>query len=197
MSSLFMRLFISILAMSVCTIFTGCDDSSSGNTIRRSRKKKKRRKPVVTKATDQLTGVPKKLQNVDWTTGDDLAGTIRESRDPFLPFVDDLKVKAEEEEKKQITKIKTAVGSAQVGDLKLVAIITGTALHKAMVEDGRGVGHIVRAGDVVGGTPPMRIVRITRNEVIFRALEKGPDEKVPSEIRKTLLTKEELQERGR
>ena len=86
---------------------------------------------------------------------------------------------------------------ADVDELNLIAIITGTAVHKAMVEDGRGVGHIVRAGDVIGGSPPYRIVRITRNEVIFRALEQTEDKQVPAEIRKVLLSKEELQEYGR
>ena len=40
----------------------------------------------------------------------------------------------------------------------------------------------------------MRVARITRNEVLFRALEKKADEKQPLEIRKVLLSKEELQE---
>ena len=177
----------------------GCDDSNESAASRPKRKKRKKKRNRVAKGqvTESLAGIPKKLQNVDWTTNDDLAGTIRESRDPFLPFVDDLKVKAEEEEKKQVTRIKTAVGEADVDELNLIAIITGTAVHKAMVEDGRGVGHIVRAGDVIGGSPPYRIVRITRNEVIFRALEQTEDKQVPAEIRKVLLSKEELQEYGR
>ena len=197
MSSVMHRLLLMMLALGVSSVTTACDDSDGGTTIRRSKKRKKRRKPVTTQTVEDLKGVPKKLRNVDWTTGDDLAGTIRESRDPFLAHVDDLKVKAEEEEKKQVTRIKTAVGSAEVDDLTLVAIITGTALHKAMVQDGRGVGHIVRTGDVVGGSKPMRIIRITRNEVIFRALEKAEDEKEPSIHRKVLLDKEELEEYGR
>jgi hypothetical protein len=40
----------------------------------------------------------------------------------------------------------------------------------------------------------MRVVRITRNEIIFKALEKPKDEKSPSEVRKVLRTQEELQE---
>ena len=126
---------------------------------------------------------------------DELAGTIRNSRDPFRPFVDDLRVKTEEDkEEAQVTKIRTAIGSAQVDELTLTAIITGTAVHKAMVRDSRGLGHVIRPGDVVGSRPPMRVARITRNEVIFRALEKKPDEKKRLEITKELLNQEELQE---
>ena len=63
-----------------------------------------------------------------------------------------------------------------------------------MVTDGRGLGHIVRQGDIVGQKPPMRVMRITRNEVIFKALSVAENEKEPREVRKALLTQEELQE---
>jgi len=176
-------------------VFEGCGDDENTNQIRRRRgKSKKKNRVVKDKSKINLAGIPLRFRNIDWKKSDGISSLIHGSRDPFLPFVDDLRVKAEEDTDKQTTKIATAISDAEVGDLKLVALITGTAVHKAMVEDGRGVGHIVRSGDVVGSKPPMRVVRITRNEIIFKALEKPKNDKTPSEVRKVLRTQEELQE---
>ena len=178
----------------------GCSDSGSKSNKRRRRSGKKKVKASrstksASKGLKDLKNIPRKLRNVDWSVNEDLTGNLRTSRDPFRPFVDDLKVKAEDPQAEtQVTKIKTAIGSAQVTELTLTAVITGTAIHRAMVRDARGLGHFIKPGDVVGTRPPMRVARITRNEVLFRALEKKADEKQPLEIRKVLLSKEELQE---
>jgi hypothetical protein len=34
-----------------------------------------------------------------------------------------------------------------------MAIITGTSVHKAMMLDAKNIGHVVRAGDVIGKEP--------------------------------------------
>ncbi len=54
--------------------------------------------------------------------------------------------------------------------LRVIALITGTANPKAMVVDDRGVGHVLLRGQVFG-SPPHRVDRITRNEVVLRAME--------------------------
>ena len=63
-----------------------------------------------------------------------------------------------------------------------------------MVTDGQNLGHLVRVGDVVGQKVPMRVVRITRNEVLFRPLQASVDDQPVEDVRKVLLTQEELEE---
>ena len=192
-----LKFLLGLLILGLVPVMEACSDGPKTNTIDRRRNKKKKKttvREVTEKQAVDLSRVPLRFRNIDWDSVDVLATTIRGSRDPFLPYVDDLRVKAEEDKKKNVTKIKTAVGDAEVGDLKLIAIITGTAVHKAMVEDGSGLGHILVSGNVVGRKPPMRVVRITRNEVIFKALEKPTDDKTKPLIRKVLRTQQELQE---
>ena len=68
--------------------------------------------------------------------------------------------------------------------------------HEAMVIDSNGLGHVVRAGEIIG-KPPMRVARITRNEVLFQSLTppaEDADIKSKGEVRKVLLTQAELEE---
>lgn len=141
--------------------------------------------------------LPPKLRDIDWSKSDDLSTSMRETRDPFAPYVDDIVVAKQDEEgtaAAPVTQIKSIVSDTPVEAMQLIAIITGGAVHKAMVTDQGGTGHIVRPGDIVGKEPPMRVVRITRNEVLFRALEVEADEEKPKEVQKVLLSQEELQE---
>ncbi len=172
---------------------TGAATRGSGRT---PKAKKKKPKPGAQAAGDvDLSKLPAKLRDVDWKAQDDLAQSMRETRDPFAPYVEDLIQRdSEGDPNNPVTKIESTIADTPVQALQLIAIITGGAVHKAMVTDNRGLGHIVRPGDIVGADPPMRLVRITRNEVLFRALEVGPDEEKPKEVRKVLLSQEELQE---
>ena len=188
-------LLVAALMMIAIPILEGCGDDEPRNQIRRRARPKAAKKRVVRKTGSvNMDKVPRRLRNIDWSTSDKVASQIRGSRDPFYPYIDDLRVKAEDEKDKQVTKIRTAAADNEVGDLTFKAAVTGTAVHTAMLEDGRGLGHFLRAGDVVGRKIPMRLVRITRNEVIFKALEKPADDKTPTVVRKTLLNREELQE---
>lgn len=161
---------------------------------RRRAKKKAAKTAAVAKDALDTSKIPAKLRNVDWKKIDSEAIDLQtDARDPFKPHVEDL-LKAQEED--------PAAGGGDldvkipepVKGLALIAIITGTAVHKAMVVDKDGVGHIVRAGEIIG-KPPMRVARITRNEVLFKGLTppEKPDEK-EEEIRKVLLTQAELEE---
>lgn len=162
---------------------------------------KKASKPAAEEAAGvDLSKLPPKLRNVDWQANDDLAASMRETRDPFAVYVEDLidqttdDCEGDDCPAVPVTKIQSSIADTPVEAMKLIAIITGGAVHKAMVTDSKGIGHIVRPGDIVGKEPPMRLVRITRNEVLFRALEVAPNEEAPREVRKVLLSQEELQE---
>lgn len=196
------RLRLLVLAFGVALSgapLAGCGDdaptSATRGTGRKTTKKKKAR--VATEEVD-LSKLPPKLRDIDWKAQDDLAQKIRETRDPFKPYIEDLlearPCEGDDCPTTPTTSIEGVIADTPVEALQLIAIITGGAVHKAMVTDSRGLGHIVRPGDIVGSEPQMRLVRITRNEVLFRALEVGPEEEKPREVRKVLLSQEELRE---
>lgn len=139
--------------------------------------------------------VPEKLKRVDWNAKDDLDRDLRDTRDPFQIYLDDVRPKTEgTAEGGQENPCSGELCEADAGGLTLIAIITGTAVHKAMVVDSLGVGHMVRAGDVVGKSP-YRITRITRNEVVMKPLQPAvAGQAAPQEIVKRLVSQEELQE---
>ncbi|MCB9551510.1 MAG: hypothetical protein R3F65_07425 [bacterium] len=195
------RLLALVLALAPALV--GCGDDPPTAPTRGSGDRSKSKKTKANEAAAAATAgpdeskLPAKLRNVDWTAQDDLSASMRETRDPFAPYVEDLLVKTEDGktgEEEAVTRINSIIADTPVEALQLIAILTGGAVHKAMVTDNRGLGHIVRPGDIVGKDPPMRVVRITRNEVLFRALEVGPDEEKPKEVQKVLLSQEELQE---
>ncbi len=138
--------------------------------------------------------VPERFKNANWASAQDLTVTLREERDPFSQYVDDLVKKPDVVESGEQQRQTGSIIDSEVPELKLMAIITGTAVAKAMVTDSRGLGHVVRVGDVVGDKVPMRVARITRNEVLFQPLQATVDEQPVEEVRKVLLTQEELEE---
>lgn len=151
---------------------------------------------AVTDGVD-VTVLPKKLQNLkpeDWAPVPDLARRLRDARDPFKPYVEDLVVPEVPpvplpDEQRIDTKI-----PEPPGNLKLIGIITGKAVHEAMVVDSAGLGHTIRQGDMIGDDVPYRVVRITRNEVLFQPIQPPTAEVKLEEVRKFLLTQEELEE---
>ncbi len=134
------------------------------------------------------TKVPAKYRNLDWNSEDELDRSVRDTRDPFQVFVDPVELND-----------KTTVGPPpiqgdipfEVAELQLEAIITGTAIHKALVVDPRGMGHVIKPGDIVGRDEPKRVTRITRNEVVFKPLVVKPDGQTAETV-KRLMSDEEL-----
>ena len=185
-----------LFTLSTTLPLMGCGDDGSANQRRRSRRSVKKRKvqPLAEMAAIDESKLPPKLRNLDWNKKVKFSAGTDKSRDPFERHLDDLALQSEEGGQQPVTQIRSAIGSATVEELSLIAIISGTAAPKAMLTDSAGVGHIVKIGDVVGSSPPMRLARITRNEVLFRALEKATDQAKPVEVRKALLTQNELQE---
>jgi hypothetical protein len=139
--------------------------------------------------------IPEKLKHVDWNSKDDLDRDLRDTRDPFQIHLDDIRPKTEGPAAgAQENPCNGDLCDEEASGLQLIGIITGTAVHKAMVKDARGVGHMVRAGDVVGRSP-YRITRITRNEVVLKPLQPPlAGQAAPQEIVKRLVSQEELQE---
>lgn len=57
--------------------------------------------------------------------------------------------------------------------LRVIGLITGTPVPKAMVVDGAGEGHLLVRGQLFG-IPRHRVERVTRNEVVLRPVEALP-----------------------
>lgn len=143
-------------------------------------------------ADDALANVPEKLRGVDWNAKDDLE--LRDARDPFKYFLDDVLPRAADAKAVVDSPCRGPLCEEDAGGLKLMAIITGTSVHKAMMLDAKNIGHVVRAGDVIG-KEPYRVTRITRNEVVLKPLQPpAPGQPPAQEIVKKLLGDQELQE---
>ena len=141
---------------------------------------------------EDLANVPEKLRGVDWNAKDDLE--LRDARDPFKYFLDDVLPRAADEKAVVDSPCRGPLCEEDAGALKLMAIITGTSVHKAMMLDAKSIGHVVRAGDVIG-KEPYRVTRITRNEVVLKPLQPpAPGQPPAQEIVKKLLGDQELQE---
>ncbi len=142
----------------------------------------------------QNLDIPEKLKLVDWNEKDDLDRDLRDGRDPFQIYIEDLQPRPLRCEALADNPCRGPLCVDEVAAMGLIAIITGTAVHKAMLSDVHTVGHIVRAGDIVGKTP-FRITRITRNEVVFKPLQPPAAGQPPvQEVVKRLLGEQELQE---
>ena len=171
---------------------TGCGDDEPVVQRRVTLKGGSKAKAVVKAAGPDMTRLPKKLQNADWSPLPDLARRIKDTRDPFKPYIADLVV--EQEPEPEIgERLSTKIQEAPAG-LQLIAIISGTAVHRAMVTDANGVGHVLRPGDMVGDDVAYQVSRITRNEVLFKPIQSPTAEKKLEDVRKTLRSQEELQE---
>ena len=169
----------------------GCgDEDVSSAPRRRSATPAAAAKPKA--AGPDLPALPKKLQNADWSPLPDLAQRIKNARDPFKPYVADLIVK-QEPEPEVGERLSTKIQEPPAG-LQLIAIISGTAVHRAMVTDANGVGHILRPGDMVGDDVAYQVARITRNEVLFKPIQSPTAEKKLEDVRRVLLSQEELKE---
>jgi len=95
-------------------------------------------------------------------------------RDPFRAYTATFRAKAPEEMQRQVVMPGTAVE-----EMRLIALVTGTARPKAMLLDPAGVGHVVERGDYLGrpkliqatGNVSMtinwRVDRIRENEVVL------------------------------
>lgn len=182
------------------TPLMGCDDDDSDSAAmlaerrrraeaRKLKNKKKKKKP---KAEVDLSKLPAKLRTADWSAHPDLGRRLKDTRDPFKPYIDDLMVQPDPEPETG-ERLQTKIQEPPAG-LQLIAIISGTAVHRAMVTDKNGMGHVLRPGDMVGDEIAYQVSRITRNEVLFKPIQSPTAEKKLEDVRKFLRSQEELEE---
>ncbi|MGK0358441.1 MAG: hypothetical protein ACI9U2_000730 [Bradymonadia bacterium] len=186
-------IFTCLLMCASALPLMGCsEDEVVAKQRGRGSSKKAKKKAKVAAAVVDMTRLPKKLQNANWDPLPDLARRIKYARDPFKPYIADLVVQ-QEPEPEVGERLSTKIQEPPAG-LQLIAIISGTAVHRAMVTDANGVGHVLRPGDMVGDEVAYQVSRITRNEVLFKPIQSPTAEKKLEDVRKTLRSQEELQE---
>ncbi|MFN3200348.1 MAG: hypothetical protein ACE366_18265 [Bradymonadia bacterium] len=177
------RLYTLMLALCLSTpvalTFTGCgDDGGSAGSAqpkrgkKKKKKKKKKKRKRGKKKSDPTAGLnlPSGYAYRDWSRKSGLE--LQETRDPFRIFVEELK--PPEDPVKPLPEgivLEGALSRHELEKYSLKAIITATALPKAMVTDPNGEGHIVRVGDIIGKERPYRLIRIKRNELVFKSLQ--------------------------
>ena len=115
-------------------------------------------------------------------------------RDPFAVAGDHLVEEVPESDENSALQLNSVVDGFEVTELKFTMSVTGQPPVFAVLRDPSGFGHDVYIGDIVGTRPRMRVEAITSNEIVFRAVERIGDDDQTRELKKTLLTPEELQE---
>ena len=87
-------------------------------------------------------------------------------RDPFRSFLEEFEKRTEGPAGEEVPR--TPTEEYDVNQFKVVGIITGTPVPKAMVVDPTGFGHVIRPGDRIGRQGG-RVVAIYSNEVVVQS----------------------------
>lgn len=90
-------------------------------------------------------------------------------RDPFRSYLPDFIVKPGEEGE-GLAEIRTQLERFDLSELQAIAIITGTAVPKAMVTDPSGMGHVIQPGTRLGRRGG-KVVRISTNSIVVRHID--------------------------
>jgi hypothetical protein len=173
------QIWLLVLVFLGAMVLVACDDSSE----RRSRRGRVT-KPTAKSAANKIVEPPPPEES---DFDEDLGRTVRETRDPFQPFLRRTEATGDGEGIQNPQLGGGVLATVTADQLDLIATITGVPVHKAMVVDGTRMGHLVRTGDIIGGATdsPMRVAKIGRNELVFQALSQAPDG-ARREVRKVL-----------
>ena len=149
----------------------------------------KRKRPTCRK-------MPSNLVAASWTERTGLVEQAKANnlRDPFEVSAENLVEVEQEAEQLGDPRLDSVVAGYEVAELKFTMAVTGQPPAFALLKDPSGFGHDVYVGDIVGTKPRMRVEAITNNEIIFRAVERIKGSDTPRELKKSLLSQEELQE---
>jgi type IV pilus assembly protein PilP len=160
-----------VLAGFAVLLLVACDDEE-GIGRASSRGSSEASSKTVGAATDAAKEGSMERASISYTD-DDFVESER-NRDPFRSYVTEFKAKSVTDVQRRVVMATTAIE-----EMKLIAIISGTAQPKAMLVDPLGVGYVVERGVYVGrpqviqatGSVSMtlnwRVDRIRENEVVL------------------------------
>ena len=136
---------------------------------------------ATTAASASPAALPEKLRRQElleasgWSSSEAVRAALEGNlRDPFLPDLPELQLKQDvRADRAEIERRLRVTLPLSPRELELQAVITGTAVHQAMLSDSSGLGHFVRVGDIIGKSPDfVRVAQITSTEVVFEPIFK-------------------------
>ena len=152
--------------------------------------------PAKTQDPVTCRPMPSNLVAAEWDDNSILVDKAKSNtlRDPFTVAGEHLADETSEVSESDPLQLRSVVDGYEVAELKFTMAITGQPPVFAVLRDPSGFGHDVYIGDIVGNKPRMRVEAITSNEILFSAVERIGGDEQSRELKKTLLTQEELQE---
>ena len=193
-----MSRMLMFLCLTMMLPLYACEDEAPVRTVSTRTSKSAGGKANATKKVKRPTcrELPVNLVSASW---DERKGLVEQAkantlRDPFEVAAENLVEDEQETEMQGDPRLDSVVDGFEVAELKFTMAVTGQPPAFALLKDPSGFGHDVYVGDIVGLKPRMRVEAITNNEIIFRAVERIKGSDVPLELKKSLLTPEELQE---
>ena len=190
-----MREILIVLCVAFIVPLFGCEDDAPVY-ARKSSRGTGAKKTTIKKKRPTCRKLPANLVAASWTERKGLVEQAKANtlRDPFEVSAENLVEVEQEAEQVGDPRLDSVVDGYEVAELKFTMAVTGQPPAFALLKDPSGFGHDVYVGDIVGTKPRMRVEAITNNEIIFRAVERMKGADAPRELRKSLLSQEELQE---
>jgi type IV pilus assembly protein PilP len=109
--------------------------------------------------TDKTSAMPEKKDAANAAAKYDPTGKT----DPFKSFI----AKQEEYEKKKKEKPRTYLETLELSQLDLIAVIVSKNGNWAMVQDSKGMGHVVRKGTPIGTNDGI-IKQVREREIVVQ-----------------------------
>jgi type IV pilus assembly protein PilP len=125
----------------IAVMFTGCKKKEPQPVVAPSQVVKQQAKPVQKPVSSSLKLSPPPLNQFDFSN----------KKDPFKPFiVAKAAPDASPESERKALRDALPIHSFDVGQFKLIGIVTGGKENKAMVTDPNGKGYVLRVGMTIG-----------------------------------------------
>ena len=191
-----MREMLIMLCLAICLPLYGCEEDTPVRVVKSRGTKTSKTSKSAKKKRPNCRKMPANLVAASWVEREGLVEQAKANtlRDPFEVSAENLAEDEQETEKVGDPRLDSVVAGYEVAELKFTMSVTGQPPAFALLKDPSGFGHDVYVGDIVGSKPRMRVEAITNNEIIFRAVERVKGSDAPLELKKSLLTPEELQE---
>ena len=159
-----------VLLAGTAVVLASCGDEPAPAGRKRREKKQKKEEgaagdPGSAAAADgNLAAKDGNPQEAPYSFNENFSG-----RDPFRSYLREFAI-TEVGREDPIEKIRTHLERFDLNELTPMAIITGTAVPKAMVTDPSGMGHVIQPGTRLGRRGG-KVVRISTNSIVIRHVD--------------------------
>ncbi|MFA7060839.1 MAG: pilus assembly protein PilP [Pedobacter sp.] len=147
--------YIALIALMIAALFTGCKKKEPPPFVAASKPVSQQPKPVQKSFSSSLNQPSQPVNNFDFSN----------KKDPFKPFaIVNATQRLSPESARQALRDALPIHSFDVGQFKLIGIVTGGKENKAMVTDPNGKGYVLRVGMAIGKNEG-HVTAITNNGV--------------------------------